>query len=146
CTAPATWCASGRTARANTWAATISRSSCAGSASRRARSRSSWFAAPVDRAVVVLREDAPGGKCLMGYVLPERVDGEARAIDTELLRSRLRRTLPDYMVPAQFAILDRWPLNANGKLDRGALPAPGWQPRGAYTAPRSELEVKLADL
>ncbi|MCW8126028.1 amino acid adenylation domain-containing protein [Microbulbifer halophilus] len=100
----------------------------------------------VDRAVVVLREDAPGGKCLMGYVLPERVDGEARAIDTELLRSRLRRTLPDYMVPAQFAILDRWPLNANGKLDRGALPAPGWQPRGAYTAPRSELEVKLADL
>ncbi|MGJ5222018.1 thioester reductase domain-containing protein, partial [Bradyrhizobium oligotrophicum] len=58
----------------------------------------------------------------------------------------LARTLPDYMVPAAFVVLDALPLTPNGKLDRNALPAPDHQPVTEYTPPRTAREEKLCAL
>src|SRR5207237_617104 len=71
-----------------------------------------------------------------------------RTVPAEL-RSPLRTALPEYMIPATFITLDRLPLNANGKLDRRALPAPGHErPELAYafTAPHTVSEELLAEL
>ncbi|WP_329044944.1 amino acid adenylation domain-containing protein [Amycolatopsis sp. NBC_01488] len=71
----------------------------------------------VGRATVIVREDAPGDRRLAAYVVGE-------GIEPADVRARLGRTLPDYMVPAAVVVLERFPLTANGKLDRSALPAP----------------------
>jgi amino acid adenylation domain-containing protein len=101
----------------------------------------------VREAVVVMREDAPGEKRLVCYLVP--VDVESAALDVEGLREFLRRKLPDYMIPSAFVALERIPLTPNGKLDRRALPAPS-QTRPAlrqnYLAPRNELERVLASM
>ncbi|HLL46924.1 MAG TPA: AMP-binding protein, partial [Longimicrobiaceae bacterium] len=95
----------------------------------------------VRRALVVAREDVPGEKRLVAYLVPE---GEAPAVP-ELLRS-LRERLPPYMVPSSFVALDAFPLTPNGKLDRRALPAPpSVRPaEDAYVAPRGPVEEVLA--
>ncbi len=95
----------------------------------------------VTRAAVVLREDTPDARHLVGYVV---ATGEVP--DTEL-RELLAATLPEYMVPAAFVTLDALPLNAAGKLDRAALPAPHFTAdTTTYTAPRTETEQLLAGI
>ena len=92
----------------------------------------------VAEAVVVAREDRPGDLRLVGYVVPPRA---------EELREYLSGRLPQYMVPSAFVVLDALPLTANGKLDRRALPEPdgkGAVVSGGYTAPRTEVEERLA--
>jgi microcystin synthetase protein McyA len=94
----------------------------------------------VRSAVVVAREDAPGEKRLVAYVVGESAVEECR--DT------LAARLPDYMIPAVFVVLGSLPLTANGKVDRRALPAP---PRAAaeeeaYVAPRTPAEEILAGI
>nr|UDM84265.1 NRPS [uncultured bacterium] len=69
------------------------------------------------RCAVVAREDQPGRRQLVAYLVADHVD----AVE---LRQQLGRSLPDYMVPAAVVCLDALPLTANGKLDRRALPAP----------------------
>src|SRR5690554_3899421 len=74
----------------------------------------------VRRAEVIVREDRQGDRRLVAYVQLD--DGHGP--DPAALRAHLGARLPDYMVPAAFVELDRWPVTANGKLDRRALPAP----------------------
>ena len=74
----------------------------------------------VREVIVVAREDIPGDKRLVAYAVPEQM----QVLATSELRSFLRELLPDYMLPSAFVMLDALPLTANGKVDRGQLPAP----------------------
>jgi amino acid adenylation domain-containing protein len=96
----------------------------------------------VHEAVVVAREDAPGDRRLAAYVVP-RADAQVSVAE---LRARLRERLPDYMVPGAFTVLERLPLNAAGKVDRRALPAPEQGAGTDYVAPRTPAEEVLAGI
>jgi amino acid adenylation domain-containing protein len=96
----------------------------------------------VREAVVLVREDAPGERRLVAYVV-SRGEGE---VTPEGLRLALKERLPGYMVPSAFVVLDALPLTPNGKVDRAALPAPAGerQTGEVYAAPRSVLEQRIA--
>jgi hypothetical protein len=95
----------------------------------------------VSQAVVSVREDETGEKHLVGYV----VIGAGEDVASQELRQYLKERLPDSMVPNTFVLLDRLPVNANGKVDRKALPRPEGQLRKTpYEPPRTELESSLA--
>ncbi|WP_261876607.1 condensation domain-containing protein, partial [Mycobacterium marinum] len=92
----------------------------------------------VDQAVVIAREDRPGDKRLVGYVVGSVDAGQARAA--------LAQALPAYMVPAAVVVVDSLPLTVNGKLDIRALPAPHYGATGSYRAPASPVEEVLAGI
>ena len=71
-------------------------------------------------AVVILREDTPGDKRLVAYV----VSKNNTQLVSETLRNAMRATLPEYMVPADVVILESIPVTPNGKINRKALPKP----------------------
>ncbi|GAA0968406.1 non-ribosomal peptide synthase/polyketide synthase [Streptomyces rhizosphaericus] len=98
----------------------------------------------VQEAVVVAREDT-GHRRLVAYLVTCS-DDSADAPDPVELRALLKRTLPDYMVPAAFVTLDRMPRTDSGKVDRRALPAPPDRPEqgSPYVAPRTPAERVLA--
>ncbi|HZM00907.1 MAG TPA: MupA/Atu3671 family FMN-dependent luciferase-like monooxygenase, partial [Planctomycetota bacterium] len=94
----------------------------------------------VAEAVVVAEPDASGDRRLAAYVVMR-----GARTDPERLRERLAQQLPDYMVPARVAVLDRLPRTPNGKLDRRALSAPPPAAPGADAGPadpEGELESR----
>ncbi|WP_433495465.1 non-ribosomal peptide synthetase [Micromonospora sp. CA-248089] len=99
----------------------------------------------IGQAIVVAREDQPGDQRLMAYVTPTAPDGDAGEITAEL-RELARQRLPEYMVPSGVVVLDEFPVNASGKIDRRALPAPGFAGTGSGREPRTRRERILADL
>jgi acyl carrier protein len=97
----------------------------------------------IREAVVVMREDTPGDKRLVGYVV---VEGEKEE-EIKGLRKRLKEKLPDYMAPSAIVVVEKMPLTANGKLDRKALPRPKREDGEAgYAAPRTAVEEMLAGI
>ncbi|MFI8376818.1 non-ribosomal peptide synthetase [Pseudomonas helleri] len=102
---------------------------------------------PWVRDAAVSVQQGPNGKYLVGYLVAAISDpGQNECL--EHIKQRLRAELPEYMVPLHWQWLARLPLNANGKLDRRALPLIeiGQQQRDDYLAPRSPLEQTLADI
>lgn len=102
--------------------------------------------AQINEAVVLAREDMPGDKRLVAYLVALQVDESSVVPNSESLRAHLKASLPEYMIPSAFVLLDRLPLMPNGKLDRKALPAPesGAYVGRQYEAPQGELEEILA--
>ncbi|MFF2013921.1 alpha/beta fold hydrolase, partial [Streptomyces sp. NPDC058195] len=97
----------------------------------------------VHATTVTTREDTPGDKRLVAYVVPTAGHSPA----THELRAHLKRQLPDYMVPSTYVPLSQLPLTPNGKVDTKALPAPDHhRPELAttYTAPRNSTEETIA--
>src|SRR6185503_2197570 len=105
----------------------------------------------VREAVVIAREDQPGDKRLVAYVVYSReaLEKEPDAAERSAqLRAHLAGSLPEYMVPAAYVALEALPLTPNGKLDRKGLPAPEADAyaHGAYEPPQGEIEQTLAAL
>ena len=99
----------------------------------------------IKESVVIVREDVPGNKLLVAYLVPMN----EHELNINNLRDFLRQGLPDYMVPSLFMIIEKLPLTPNGKINRRALPAPDWSQRdleGGYVAPRTPVENMLADV
>ena len=100
--------------------------------------------AEVRDSVVVVREER-GDRQLVGYLLREA----GVELSGSELRSYLKERLPEYMVPSAFVMLEQWPLNPNGKVDRKALPAPEQQRPEldhSFVAPRTHTEERLAGI
>ena len=97
----------------------------------------------VRETVVLVREDAPGHRRIVAYVVPDSPD--VTAAD---LKPSVAGALPEYMVPAAWVFLDSLPLTPNGKVDRRALPAPGVEREEGqeWVAPRNETEALIAGL
>jgi aspartate racemase len=99
----------------------------------------------VRERVVVAREDIPGDKRLVAYL----VVNQQPAPSMSELRSFLKEKLPEYMVPSAFVILDAFQLTPNGKVDRQALPKPDGlhaEANESYVAPRTPMEKFIAEI
>jgi len=99
----------------------------------------------VRQSVVVAREDAPGDKRLVAYVVPS----DPAKFQPADLRDWLKQRLPPYMVPAALVALPALPLTNNGKIDRKALPTPeqaSASANGQFSAPRTQTEKAMATI
>ncbi|MFD3995344.1 amino acid adenylation domain-containing protein, partial [Streptomyces sp. NPDC058583] len=114
----------------------------------------------VAQAAVIVREDRPGDKRLVAYVVGNGSNGSngssggnggdsgtaSGEVDTAALRRHAVDALPEYMVPSAFVVLDALPLTGNGKLDRRALPQPVLTGESDGRAPRNPVEEVLCGL
>ncbi|MBD2410049.1 non-ribosomal peptide synthetase [Nostoc calcicola FACHB-389] len=94
----------------------------------------------VSQSVVIIREDSPGNKRLVAYIVPH----PKMAFAPTTVESFLKKKLPSYMVPSIFVFLDALPLTPNDKIDRQALPVPNLQK--TFVAPRNSQEEALAEI
>ncbi|MBC1213136.1 amino acid adenylation domain-containing protein [Trichormus variabilis ARAD] len=99
----------------------------------------------VNAVTVIAREDQPGDKRLVGYIVPKE-----QAPTSSELRQFLQSKLPEYMIPSAFVMLEVIPLTTHGKVDRQALPQPDTSRldtlKVEFIAPRDRLELKLANI
>jgi amino acid adenylation domain-containing protein/non-ribosomal peptide synthase protein (TIGR01720 family) len=98
---------------------------------------------------VVVADNHDGHARLVAYLVPEPDPAlESPELESSELRSWLKRSLPDYMVPSAFVVLDELPLTATGKIDRRALSTPQRRPEpdSSYIAPRTTTERELAQI
>ncbi|MBW4493511.1 MAG: amino acid adenylation domain-containing protein [Oscillatoria princeps RMCB-10] len=102
----------------------------------------------VRQAVVTAREDVPGDKRLVAYILPASPPASAAAQLVRELRALLKEKLPAYMVPNAFVLLEEVPLTPNGKVDRRALPSPDMRVESdsTFVAPRNPTEQAIANI
>jgi len=99
----------------------------------------------VREAVVIVREDSPGEKRLVAYIVPEAEEELAASV----LRSFLKSKLPDYMVPGAIVFLEAIPLTPNAKVNRRALPAPdgdNLSESASFIPPRTNTELQLSQI
>jgi amino acid adenylation domain-containing protein/FkbH-like protein len=97
----------------------------------------------VAEAIVVVKEDSAGEKRLVAYLVAQG----GVTLHTGEVRRNLQRSLPEYMVPSAFVVLEAMPLTANGKLDKRALPLPEQVKSGdSYMSPRTATEELLAGI
>ncbi len=98
----------------------------------------------VKDAAAAIREDRPGDRRLVGYV----VAADGAVANPAELRRFVRETLPDYMVPSAIVVVTALPVSANGKIDRAALPAPDGERQSdeTFVAPRTATERQIADI
>jgi len=96
----------------------------------------------VSQAVVIALEDDSGDKRLVAYLISSAVEPP----ETTELQALLKQSLPDYMIPAAFVWMEAYPVTANGKIDRKALPKPEITDDSAGESPRTETEQVLAGL
>ncbi|MBO1051472.1 MAG: amino acid adenylation domain-containing protein [Dolichospermum sp. DET73] len=95
----------------------------------------------VNQAVVIAREDIPGNKRLVAYII-----GNQAQVQLEQIRQFLKQKLPPYMIPAAFVPLDQLPMTPNGKVDHRALPIPDTADTNlaaGFVAPQTPIEEKL---
>jgi amino acid adenylation domain-containing protein/thioester reductase-like protein len=103
--------------------------------------------AAIQDVAVIAREDEPGDKRLVAYVVPKAMLAEAAQADfIQELKIHLSQHLPNYMMPSYYVLLEQLPLNINGKLDRKALPKPEilYRAEGSFVAPATLAEQQLA--
>ncbi|WP_431081179.1 non-ribosomal peptide synthase/polyketide synthase [Pseudomonas thivervalensis] len=99
------------------------------------------------REAVVVPQQGPGGLQLVAYLIAAHPETAEPAALRDALKAQLAPLLPDYMMPAHWLLLERFPLTPNGKLDRKALPLPDAQQLlRAYVAPEGALEQGIADI
>ncbi len=102
------------------------------------------------REAVVVPQQGPGGTQLVAYLIAagtEAAEAQSLVALRDELKARLACDLPDYMIPAHWMLLERFPLTPNGKLDRKALPLPDAnQLLRAYVAPQGALEQSVAQI
>jgi amino acid adenylation domain-containing protein len=99
----------------------------------------------VASTTVIAREDQPGHKSLVAYVVPR----QKKVVNGHQLHQFLQERLPDYMIPSAFVQLETLPLTPNGKVDRKALPAPNISDinvSGDFIPPCDDIEVQLAQI
>ncbi|MFC9587005.1 thioesterase domain-containing protein, partial [Streptomyces yangpuensis] len=96
------------------------------------------------QVAVIAREDQPGDKRLVAYIVPE--PGQDSGPDTAALRAHAAAHLPDYMIPSAFVPLEKLPLTTNNKIDHRALPAPEQQTTPTSRTPRTPREETLCHL
>lgn len=94
-------------------------------------------------AAVIVRDDKYGYKHLVAYLVAPTQD-ESLLIGE--LQNALRETLPSFMIPSSWSVLESMPVNANGKLDRKALPEPTYQAKVEYVAPSTSTEIQLVEI
>ena len=98
----------------------------------------------IQQTAVIAREDIPGDKRLVAYIVPQQQD-----LPKSKLRSFLQKRLPHYMVPPAYVKLDSLPITPGGKIDRQALPAPEFDRSElgkTFVAPQNDLESKIATI